>query len=156
TLFAKTVNAVLPDPAAKPYLPDAKRFAVVKMTATRRYRVDGGEFDLAAYGAKIRALIDDHITSLGIDQKLPPIALTAPDFAEKVGALPGPRAKASEMEHAIRHHITVHRGEDPARYQRLSERLEQILEELKNDWDQQVLALQGLLTDLAEETPRNP
>ncbi|GAA4231288.1 type I restriction enzyme R subunit [Streptosporangium album] len=154
--FLKTVNAVLPDPAAKPYLADAKRFTVIKITATRRYREDGGEFDPAAYGAKIRALIDEHVTSLGIEQKLPPIALTAPDFAEKVEALPGPRARASEMEHAIRHHITVHRAEDPTRYQLLSRRLEEILGQLVTDWEEQVLALQELMTQMTDEQPKNP
>ncbi|MFG1876107.1 type I restriction endonuclease subunit R [Sphaerisporangium sp. NPDC049003] len=156
TRFLKTVNTVLPDPAAKPYLEDAKRFGVIKITATRRYRDDEGRFDPAAYGAKIRELIDEHVTSLGIEQKLPPVALTAPDFAQKVEALPGPRARASEMEHAIRHHITVHRAEDPARYQRLSERLEEILKQLATDWEQQVLALSGLIAEMTEEQPQNP
>ncbi|WP_436944035.1 type I restriction endonuclease subunit R [Streptomyces sp. SudanB25_2051] len=157
TRFAKTVNTVLPDPAAKPYLPDLKRFMVIKVTATRRYRVDDGHFDPGAYGAKIRELIDEHITSLGIEQQLPPIALTASNFAERVEAMTGgSRAKANEMEHAIRHHIIVHRGEDPARYQLLSERLEQILIELKDDWDQQALALRNLLTEITEKPQENP
>lgn len=155
--FARTVNTVLPDPAAKPYLPDLKRFMVIKVTANRRYRIDSGDFDPGAYGAKIRALIDDHIASLGIEEQLPPIKMTAPGFAAKVEAMTGgPRAKASEMEHAIRHHISVHRGEDPARYQRLSERLEQILTEIKDNWDQQVLALRDLMTDIVQDAPENP
>jgi len=67
-----------------------------------------------------------------------------------------PRARASEMEHAIRHHITVHLAEDPVRYRRLSERLEQILAEHKGNWEQQVLALNELLDDIkTEETARD-
>lgn len=156
-LFAKTYNAVLPDPAVKPFEADLKRFTVVKITATRRYRVDDGEFDPAAYGGRIRHLIDEHVTSLGIEQKLPPVALTAPDFTEKVEAMPGgARAKASEMEHAIRHHITVNKAKDPAYYQQFSERLEEILQELREDWDQQVLALEGLITELKDDAPDNP
>ena len=155
--FARTVNTVLPDPAAGPYLPDLKRFMVIKLTANRRYRVDGGEFDPGAYGKKIKMLIDAHITSLGIEQQLPPVALTAADFSAKVEAMTGgSRAKASEMEHAIRHHIEIHRGQDPARYQRLSERLEQILTELKDDWDQQLIALKDLMTDIVEDRRDNP
>ncbi|GAA1775143.1 type I restriction endonuclease subunit R [Actinomadura chokoriensis] len=156
-LFAKTYNAVLPDPAVKPFEADLKRFTVVKITASRRYRVDDGEFDPAAYGGRIKHLIDEHVTSLGIEQMLPPVALTAPDFTEKVEALPGgSRAKASEMEHAIRHHITVNKAKDPAYYQRLSERLEEILQQLKDDWTQQILALEGLITELREDAPENP
>ncbi|MEV0974984.1 type I restriction endonuclease subunit R [Microtetraspora glauca] len=154
--FAATVNTVLPDPAAKPYLPDLKRFMVIKLTANRRYRIDSGEFDPGAYGAKVRALIDEHIASLGIEEQLPPIKMTAPGFAAKVEAMTGgSRAKASEMENAIRHHISIHGGEDPARYQLLSERLEKILTELKDDWDQQVLALKSLMTEITEEKQEN-
>src|SRR5690606_10045757 len=155
-IFARTVNTVLPDPAAKPYLPDLKRFMVIKLTANRRYRVDGGEFDPGAYGKKIKLLIDDHVTSLGIEQQLPPIALTAANFAAKVEEMTGgSRAKASEMENAIRHHIEVHRGQDPARYQLLSERLEQIITELKDEWDQQLLAFKDLMADIVEDRRDN-
>ena len=46
--------------------------------------------------------------------------------------MPGsPRAKASEMEHALRYHIRKHLDEDPTHYQKLSERLKGILEEFE-------------------------
>lgn len=155
--FAKTVNTVLPDPAALPYLKDLKHFSVVKLTANRRYQVDGGEFDPGAYGAKIRVLIDEHITSLGIEQDLPPVKMTAPGFAAKVEAMNGgARAKASVIEHAIRSHISVHRGEDPARYQQLSERLEKILIELKEDWEAQLIALRGLMDEIIDDKRETP
>ncbi|MEU4323891.1 type I restriction endonuclease subunit R [Nonomuraea dietziae] len=155
--FARTVNTVLPDPAATPYLADAKHFSVIRLTAGRRYRVDGGEFDPGAYGQKIKLLIDEHVTSLGIEQQLPPIALTAANFAAKVEAMTGgSRAKASEMENALRHHITVNAGQDPARYQRLSERLERILTELKDDWDAQLAAFKDLMADAVKDERDNP
>ncbi|MCP2318257.1 type I restriction enzyme, R subunit [Nocardia amikacinitolerans] len=155
--FARTVNTILPDPAATPYLEDAKRFSVIKLTANRRYRVDGGEFDPGVYGQKIKLLIDEHVTSLGIEQQLPPIALTADNFADKVEAMTGgSRAKASEMEHALRHHITVHASQDPARYKLLSERLEQILTELKDDWNAQLSAFKNLIADVMDDRRDNP
>ena len=43
-------------------------------------------------------------------------------------------AKASEMEHAIRKHCTVHFDEDPAFYAKLSEKLEQLIERHRNNW----------------------
>ncbi|WP_433015886.1 type I restriction endonuclease subunit R [Kribbella sp. CA-294648] len=155
--FAIIINTVLPDPEAMTYLEDVKRFSVIKLTACRRYRVDGGEFDPAAYGQKIKLLVDEHVTSLGIEQQLPPVALTAANFAAKVEAMTGgSRAKASEMEHALRHHISVHASEDPARYQLLSERLERILTELKDDWDAQLLAFNSLMDDAVEDRRDNP
>ena len=58
---------------------------------------------------------------------------------------PGPRARASEMEHAIRHHINVHFDEDPVAYRRLSERLAEILAEHAGNWEQQALFLAELI-----------
>ncbi|ULA69864.1 MAG: hypothetical protein LZF62_480057 [Nitrospira sp.] len=45
-----------------------------------------------------------------------------------------PEAKASEMEHALRKHYTVHFDEDPAFYKRLSDKLEKLIQEHKNNW----------------------
>ncbi|MER5420447.1 type I restriction endonuclease subunit R [Streptosporangium roseum] len=155
--FLTTVDAVLPNPEAKPYLPDVKLFALIKLHTGRRYRVQDGEFDPSLYGAKIRELIDQHVESLGVEQKLPPVALTSPDFDTKVEAMAGgSRARASEMEHALRHHIDVHLAEDPERYRRLSERLERILEEFKENFEQQVLAFAALITEARDERPEYP
>lgn len=146
--FLTTVDTVLPLPDAAPYLPDAKLFAEIAMRARRRYRIDDGTFDPSLYGEKVRELIDEHLESLGVEQVLPPVSLTSADFRQKVEAMASPRARASEMEHAIRHHINVHLAEDPVRYRRLSERLEQILAEHAGNWEQQALALGELLEEM--------
>jgi type I restriction enzyme R subunit len=151
--FLTTIDTVLPLPDARPYLADAKLFAEVQLRARRRYRIDDGEFDPSLYGEKIRELIDEHLESLGVEQILPPVSLTAKDFREKVDALASTRAKASEMEHAIRHHINVHFPQDPAHYKRLSERLEEILQQHREDWEQQVLALGDLLAEMENDAP---
>src|SRR3546814_2788617 len=46
-----------------------------------------------------------------------------------------PEAKASEMEHAIRKHCTVHFDEDPAFYKRMSEKLERLIQQHGKNWD---------------------
>ena len=53
------------------------------------------------------------------------------------------RAKASEMEHAVRHHIRTHVDEDPVYYGKLSERIDEILDRLEERWDQIALELEG-------------
>jgi type I restriction enzyme R subunit len=45
------------------------------------------------------------------------------------------------MEHAIRHHIKKKLDEDPVYYQKLSERLEEILKKFEERWEQLALAL---------------
>ena len=154
--FLTTVDTVLPHPDARPYLADATLFAEIQLRARRRYRVDDGDFDPSLYGAKVRELIDEHMESLGVEQVLPPVSLTAHDFREKVEALAGSRAKASEMEHAIRHHIDVHFAQDPTRYTRLSQRLEEILAEHKENWEQQALALSDLVAELQHDEADSP
>ena len=46
-----------------------------------------------------------------------------------------PKAKASEMEHAIRKHCKVHFDEDPVLYQKLSDKLEALIQQYKDNWD---------------------
>lgn len=150
--FLASLDAVLPLPDAKPYIADAKLFGEIQLRMRRRYR-DRDEFDPSLYGEKVRALIDEHIISLDIEQKLPPISVTAPDFTQRVGGLVGERAKASEMEHALRAHITKAYNQDPARYDRLSERLEQILESYQENWAQQIQAFQEMVDELQRTQP---
>jgi type I restriction enzyme, R subunit len=142
--FTMSLEIVLPRPEALPYVPDAKVFGAIAFAARRRYRDEIG-FDASLYGSKVRRLIDDHVEALGIEQKIPPVSITAGDFDSKVAELPTDRAKASEMEHAIRHHLREHWDEDPEHYDRLSETLEKILEEMVEQWEQLTLALGDLL-----------
>jgi type I restriction enzyme R subunit len=143
--FLTTVETVMPRQEAKPYLADARLYAEVSTWARDRYQ-DNGDFDASLYGEKVRELIDQHITALGVKQVIPPRQLTAGDFPDKVDALPGAKAQASTMEHAIRRHIEVHLGEDPAEYTKLRERLEEILRDYADQWDQQVLLFKDLTT----------
>ena len=146
-LFTMSMEIVLPRPEALPFVPDAKAFGAIAFSARRRYRDEAG-FDASLYGSKVRRLIDDHVEALGIEQKIPPISITATDFDTKVADLQSDRAKASEMEHAIRYHLREHWDEDPEHYARLSERLEEIIEELGEQWEQLALALGDLLPDV--------
>ncbi len=151
--FLTTLDTVLPRPEALPFVGDAKRLGLVQKVARRRYRDDGtGDFDPALYGAKVRALIDEHVTSLDIATRIPPVSITDPDFLAKVKGLTSDKAKASEMEHALRFHIRKNFDEDPARYTKLSERLDEILKTLTGKWEQLSLALQVLLGDATDES----
>ncbi len=144
--FLTTLDIVMPRPESLPFNRDAKFFGMVQVRARRRYR-EGDSFDVSLYGEKVRSLIDEHVLALGVDQKIPPVSITAPDFRSKVSGLRTDRAKASEMEHAIRYHIRKHFDEDPSHYAKLSEKLDKILEALKEQWDQLALVLSDLVDD---------
>ena len=89
-----------------------------------------------------------HVISLGVDPKIAPVSLTDADFAMKVAREPNDRAKASEMEHAVRAHIREHMDQDPVAFRKLSERLKDLLDKLGDHWDQLALALKGLVDEI--------
>jgi type I restriction enzyme, R subunit len=144
--FLTTLDLVLPRPEGMPYANDAKTLAYIQARARNRYRSDelliGKEV-----GEKVRRLIDEHVISLGIDPKIPPIEITAADFASHVSKERSHRAKASEMEHATRSHLRKKFDEDPALYGRLSDRLRGILKDLEGRWEEMVKALEALIEE---------
>lgn len=144
--FLDTLDVVLPRPEGLPFAPDAKQLAFIYACARNRYRdtpVLGKDV-----GAKVRKLIDDHVVSMGVDPKIPPVSLTEADFGTRVAREPNDRAKASEMEHAIRAHIREHLDQDPVAYRKLSERLRELLDKLGEQWDALTLALQGMAEEI--------
>lgn len=147
--FLATLDLVLPRPEALSYVGDAKMLSFIQARARNRYR-SGERLIGKEVGEKVRKLIDDHIISLGIDPKIPPISLTDNDFDEHVEQEGSARAKASEMEHALRYHISKHLDEDPVRYQQLSERLKGILEDLEGQWEVLVTELKALVDEAKE------
>jgi type I restriction enzyme, R subunit len=147
--FLGTLDLVLPRPEGLPYVKDAKRLSFIYTRARNRYR-DGAPVLGVSIGAKVRKLIDDHIVSLGVDPKIPPMSITDAKFAEHVAKQVSPRAKASEMEHAARHHIRQHIDEDPVHYGKLSERLEEILKNYGENWEQLAMALAGFVGEVEQ------
>lgn len=144
--FLGSLDTVLPRPEGLPYSGDAKRLAYIYARARNRYKdtpVLGKDV-----GAKVRKLIDDHVISLGIDPKIPPIQLTDAQFDAHVARAANDRAKASEMEHAIRSHICKHTDEDPVLYRKLSEHLNDILKTLGEKWSEVISQLQKIIDEL--------
>jgi type I restriction enzyme R subunit len=144
--FLDTLDVVLPRPEGLPFTADSKRLAFIYARARNRYRdtpVLGKDV-----GAKVRKLIDDHVVSMGIDPKIPPLSLTDAEFDHRLAREPGDRAKASEMEHALRAHIREHLDQDPVAFRKLSERLRELLDRLGDQWNELTRALQGLMDEI--------
>jgi type I restriction enzyme R subunit len=125
--FAAALDMVLPDPAGLPYVPDMKWLGKVRQAARARYR--DHQLDVSDCGAKVRKLIEDAIAADGIEVLVKEVSLFSQEFAKKVERLGSPEAKASEMEHAIRHEIHVRIEENPAFYESLRDRLQKIIED---------------------------
>ncbi|WP_339677933.1 type I restriction endonuclease subunit R [uncultured Zhongshania sp.] len=147
--FAKQMDVILPDVAAKPFVPDLKLWGKVQNAARNRYRDPG--LNIKDAGEKVRKLVEDHIISTGVDPKIPPVDLMAANFKESVEKVKSPESRASEIESAIKHHITVNLDEDPEYYKSLSLRLRDIIEKTKGKWDQQLELLLDLVSNIETE-----
>lgn len=147
--FLETLDTVMPDPAGLPFVRDAKILGFIARSAASHYR--DGQVDLRGVGEKVRRLIDDHITSLGVEVKVEPISILDVKFDEAVNRHVSDRAKASEMEHALRAHIRQHFEEDPVLFQRLSERLEQVLTAMKDNWVEIIKAWRAMMEEIRHE-----
>ncbi len=133
--FLQSLNLILPHETGHSYRGPARRFGYILRMVKERYKDDS--LDIADAGAKVKALINEHLIDLGINPKIPLTELLSADFMANVVKHAGgdPEAKASEMEHALRKHCTVHFDEDPAFYKRLSDKLEKLIREHSDNWD---------------------
>ena len=134
---------------AKEYYVPAKRLGYLLMRMRDRYKDE--TMDLKWAGAKVRKLIDKYLESQGINSRIPPVKLLSDDFPKTLDAHnKSGKAKASEMEHAIRWHIKVNMDKDPALYTLFNERLQRILDAHKEHWEVIVTELAILRDDIAK------
>ena len=124
--FARSLDQLYPDPEALRYEPDLKWLSTVRQAARNRFRDE--RLDLRAYSEKLRELVQAHLSAENVEQLLEPISIFADDFDERVAQLPTAEARASEIEHALRHEVHVRLAENPVFYQSLQERLEQLIQ----------------------------
>jgi type I restriction enzyme R subunit len=150
--FAQSLDMMLPDPRALPYNDDMRWLGKVRKAAAAKFR--DHSLDISDCGAKVKKLIEDAIVADGVELLVKEVSLFSREFDEKVNALQRPEAKASEMEHAIRHEIHVKLEENPAFYESLRERLEKIIDARRAqrvDAAKQLELLQGLADELRNE-----
>ncbi|MGS0827728.1 type I restriction endonuclease subunit R [Shewanella sp. 0m-8] len=145
--FAKQLNVILPDAAAAPFIPDMKLLGKIHNASKTLYR-DAG-LDMREVGEKVRQLVDEHILSTGVDPKIPPVDLLAANFKESIKPTKSDESKASEIESAIKHHITINLDEDPEYYRSLSLRLRDIIEKTHGKWEQQLELLFEFAGDIS-------
>ena len=143
--FLQSMDIILPNVAANPFKIPVKRFGYLLAKVKDRYKDD--TLTISGAGEKVRTLINEHLISLGINPKIKPVELMSPRFIQELEQNKSAKAKASEMEHAIRKHCKVHLDEDPVLYQKLSDKLEALIQKYKDDWDELYRHLFNLRTE---------
>jgi len=147
--FSDYMDMLLPDPKALEYRPDLLLLADIRNRAIRRYRDE--QLFLHGCSEKVQKLIDEHIKVEGIEQLVEPTSIFSSKFDEEVARITSPEAKASEMEHAIKHVLTVKMDENPVFYESLMERLKRIIEDYKQKCiteAERLKLLQAVLDDI--------
>ncbi len=131
--FMQSMDIVLPHSLAQPFKIPMKRFGYLIAKVRERYKDDS--LNISGAGEKVKRLVNEHLISLGINPKIPPVELISPDFMMQVNKNRSTKARASEMEHAIRKHCKVNWGKDPALYKKMSEKLDSLIRKYQEDWD---------------------
>jgi len=130
--FMESLDIVLPRPQGLPYVSDAKLLGFINKSAANLYR--DSELNSIGIGEKVRELIDRHIKASSPQTAVGPVPITHEDFERTFDSYRSDRTKASAMAHAARDHIRKHFDEDPARFKKLSEKLEEILDQFEGRW----------------------
>jgi type I restriction enzyme R subunit len=127
--FSQSLDMLLPDPRAMRYRDDMRWLGKIRAAAASRYRDE--KLDISDCGAKVRKLIEEAIVADGIQVLVAKVPLFSKEFEKKLEATKSDEARASTMEHAIRHEIHVKLDENPVFYQSLRQRLEEIIADRK-------------------------
>ena len=130
-MFSRLMDRFLPDPRALDYTDRLARLTEIRAYVRAHFLRENADVDWTEIGAKVKKLVDERI-SAQVKELMRPVSILDQDFDQKIAALPHDEARASMMEHAIR--AQIHEGLDanPAFYEKLSEQLSRIINDLRN------------------------
>lgn len=126
-------NKALPRAEALDYFKTYQRLGAVNELASQFLKDE--RLSMKGVPKKLRAITDEFLVSEGITQKVAPISVLDPEFQRQAQQPNRSKTKAAEVEHAIRHHLTVNFDEDPELFASFAKELEQILLEFAGNWD---------------------
>ena len=127
---------------------DAKLLGFINKVAANLYRDPA--LNLLGVAEKVKAMINAHISARGVDPKIPPTTITDAEFEKVLQAQGNNRARAAQMQHAARYHIIGFTSQNPAYARKMSEKLEEILQRFKDDWDALERELRNYMDELRQ------
>ena len=125
-MFARALDAILPDTRAKPYMDDFKFAGEVRQLLHTKY--EGVKPSTKSYGLKIQRLIDEHVRALGISNLVDPVELNAENLLASLNDS-SDRAKSAVIKERARLVIKELSLRNPAFYEGLLERLQRLIDE---------------------------
>ena len=132
--FSRLMDRLLPDPRALPYVDRLARLTLIRSYIRAHLLRENADVNWTDIGAKVKQLIDQRI-SAEVREMMKPVSILDQDFEEKIAHLPHAEARAPVMEHAIRAQIHERLEQNPVFYERLSQRLARIIEQMRSQLD---------------------
>ena len=130
-VFSRLMDRFLPDPRALDYTDRLARLTEIRAYVRAHFLRENADVDWTEIGAKVKRLVDERI-SAEVRELMRPVSILDQDFEQKIASLPHDEARASIMEHAIRAQIHEGLAANPAFFEKLSEQLARIIEDLRN------------------------
>ncbi|MBM7853899.1 type I restriction enzyme R subunit [Desulfohalotomaculum tongense] len=144
--FASTMEQLLPNHVTKDNINDLKWLSYIRSAAKVRFEPEK-DIDISDCGDKVKKIINEHLKSKGVQQWIKPITLFDSDYQNKIKTLKSDEAVASSMEHSIKHIIHVKMDDNPTYYTSLLEKLQKILDETKNSWEERRKKLEEFINN---------
>ena len=129
--FSRLMDRFLPDPRALDYTDRLTRLTEIRAYVRAHFLGEDASVNWTEIGAKVKRLVDERI-SASVRELMRPVSILDQDFEQKIAALPHDEARASVMEHAIRAQIHEGLATNPAFFEKLSEQLSRIIEDLRS------------------------
>jgi len=132
--FNKSLDIVLPAPHALQYEYDFKLYSVIKAEARNAYMDETLKIS-ADDSQKLQALIDEHLKANGIQSLLgePISIIDRKAFEDEIRNTFSDKSKELKMTHRLKHTIKVELDKNPAFYRPLAERLEELIQQRKQE-----------------------
>lgn len=144
--FTSLIDRVLPDPEALKYVDDLNLLTYISESARNMLRDD--KLSIRDASRKIREIVDEYLIANGVDPRIPPIPILDERFNTHRVSVDNPEVRSREVESAVREYINVHREEDPELFERLSEKLQRIIDQNKANWDLLVQELEAFVNEI--------
>ncbi len=130
-VFSRLMDRFLPDPRALDYTDRLARLTEIRAYVRAHFLRENADVDWTEIGAKVKRLVDERI-SAEVRELMRPVSILDQDFEQKIASLPHDEARASVMEHTIRAQIHEGLATNPVFFEKLSEQLARIIEDLRN------------------------
>jgi type I restriction enzyme R subunit len=131
--FTKCLNIVFPAKEALDFMSNYESLMEINVLAEKHFR--DGRLSMKGIPPKLRNITDVFLESRGIAVKVEPISILDEDFQKEVKSRNRTKTKASEIEHAIRHHLDVELDDDPDLQASFAEALKKIFEDFQDNWN---------------------